>query len=688
MAPSASKLVLSGVTFVRAHQRGVAVTAGALLMSLHLRKLLRMLTGRRQKRDRGGGGKDGADGSQADESSKATVDLAFIRSLIRLVRICVPSLLSREFGILLLHTTSLVTRTFLSVYVAKLDGRIVKAIVQRNVLRFVLQIAKWLLLALPATFVNSLIRFLESQLALALRTRLVMHCYQEYFKDQTYYKVGNLDSRLQNADQCLTEDISQFTGSLAHLYSHLTKPILDVAIMSYTLYSLARSRGASSKFPSVFATAVILFTGEVLRTVSPKFGRLVAEEARRKGRLRFIHSRVIACAEEIAFYGGHKLERRVLEDSYESLARQSSRIFRQRLWYVMLEQFLMKYVWSAAGMTMVAVPILTATGQRPDGSLVDEDQDGGVSERTQAFTTARNLLVSAADAIERIMTSYKEITELSGYTSRVSSMLNVFSDVQNGKFVRPGMRHTRGQVTESADCIELCDVPIVTPSGDVVAESLSLRLDRGTHLLITGPNGCGKSSLFRILSGLWPVYGGRLVKPPVQTLYYIPQRPYLSIGDLREQVTYPDTAEQRRAKGVTDGQLRAVLEAAHLGYLLEREGGWTAVREWADVLSGGEKQRLGMARLLYHRPLFALLDECTSAVSIDVEAKIYQAAKDAGITLLTITHRPSLWPFHDRVLKFDGAGAWSLEEMPAAVATAAAAAASTASAVEAATSEA
>lgn len=235
------------------------------------------------------------------------VDGLFYKQLRYLLKIIIPSVWSREFGILVLHTGTLFARTFLSIYVATLDGRIVQTIVKRDLKSFLLKLTQWLLIAIPATFINSLIRFLESKLGLVLRTRLVNHAYKQYFSNQTYYRVSNLDSRLANADQCLTDDISMFTQSLAHLYSHLTKPMLDVALISFTLYTFATKRGASAKWPTIIATIVTFITAQILKAVSPKFGKLVAEEANKKGYLRYIHSRIIANAEEIAFYGGHKV---------------------------------------------------------------------------------------------------------------------------------------------------------------------------------------------------------------------------------------------------------------------------------------------------------------------------------------------------------------------------------------------
>jgi len=155
------------------------------------------------------------------------------------------------------------------------------------------------------------------------------------------------------------------------------------------------------------ASIVVLFTHGVLRWSSPKFGKLVAEEARRKGFLRFIHSRVIANAEEIAFYGGHQIEMNILQRSYKELARQMNVIFNKRLWYIMLEQFLMKYVWSATGMVIIAVPVMTGMKQIRSHDI-DEPTDD-VSERTQYMTTAKNILIAGADALERLLSSYKEV---------------------------------------------------------------------------------------------------------------------------------------------------------------------------------------------------------------------------------------------------------------------------------------
>ena len=281
----------------------------------------------------------------------------------------------------------------------------------------------------------------------------------------------------------------------------------------------------------------------------------------------------------------------------------------------------------------------------------------------------------SSDAFGRLMFSYKEIIELAGYTSRVATLLDVIDDVQAGHFEKKlvssadteensAVLRGRGTVTEGED-IDFKDVPIVSPNGDVLVRKLSFSVKPGDHLLIVGPNGCGKSSLFRILGGLWPVYGGIVRKPPFSDIFYIPQRPYLSRGTLRHQVIYPDGVREMRDRGVTDADLFRILSVVEIEHVVERQGGWDAEAEWTDVLSGGLQQRIAMARLFYHAPKYAILDECTSSVTLEIERVMYEEAKRLGITLMTVSHRRSLWKYHNNILQFDGQGHYIFTKLDA-----------------------
>lgn len=207
-------------------------------------------------------------------------------------------------------------------------------------------------------------------------------------------------------------------------------------------------------------------------------------------------------------------------------------------------------------------------------------------------------------------------------------MKEVLADLDKGSFVRTQVvdKHTvqrssslneiqKGVTEETDDYIVFDRVPIVSPNGDVLVKEISFQIERGMSTVISGPNGCGKSSLFRILSGLWPLAGGVLRRPHMDKLFYIPQRPYLPPGTLRDQIIYPHSKDRITRD---DEEIRKLLGWVKLDYIEEREKGFDSVNDWNDVLSGGEKQRIAMARLFYHCPLFAILDECTSAMSMDV----------------------------------------------------------------------
>ncbi|XP_076256207.1 ATP binding cassette subfamily D [Rhynchophorus ferrugineus] len=628
-------------------------------------------------------------------SSIPNFNLAFILQFIKLIRIMIPSPLCTETLLLGGHTMSLFLRTILSIYVANLEGAIVKYIVRKDPQNFIKQLIKWFAVAIPATFINSMIRYLESRIALSFRTRLVDHSYKLYFKSQSYYRVTVLDGRLDNCAQRLTDDIETVASTVSHLYGQITKPCFDILLMAVALASLVKSKTSNLLLGPAIISGVVVVSALVLRLVSPRFGHLVAQEAEKKGYLRHVHGRIVSNAEEIAFYNGHKVEQSHLRSAYRILTQHLEHMFGVKLWFVMLEQFLMKYVWSGTGMIVVSLPVflpqvmpkkpkkeltasLTKTSDESNLPDLDTAQDP-VAERTHYFTTAKNLLVTGSNAVERLMSSYKDIVELAGHTARVANMFAVLEEASRGIYHKTVIMKkeksngfevefkgdqplAKGKLIISKNYeIVLNNVPIVTPNCDVVCPTLSFHLKPGQHLLITGPNGCGKSSLFRILNGLWPIYGGELTTPK-NAMFYIPQRPYMVIGNLRDQIIYPDTYADMINKQITEDDLRKIMRMVYLEHIVDRDT-FHEVKDWTDILSGGEKQRMAVARLFYHKPKYALLDECTSAVSIDVESNMYQTAIDMGITLLTITHRPTLWKFHTHILQFDGQGNWEFSEL-------------------------
>jgi ATP-binding cassette subfamily D (ALD) long-chain fatty acid import protein len=480
----------------------------------------------------------------------------------------------------------------------------------------------------------------------------------------TFYTLSALDDRIKNADQLITVDVSKFSNSLAELYSNIAKPVLDMIIYNW---SLSRSVGGEGLFAM---SLIVQLSAGVMRALTPPFGKYVADEARLEGEFRFQHSRLIDYNEEIALYHGHEAEKDTLDKGYFTLIKHVNRILRRRFYHGVMEDFVIKYFWGALGLMLCSVPVFF---KLPNAAVGVGGNDMG--NRTESFVTNRRMLLSSSDAFGRVMFSYKEITELAGYTSRVSTLLDVIDDVQAGHFEKKLVSSAnieenaevlrgRGEVVEGSD-IEFKDVPVVSPNGDVLVRKLSFIVRPGDHLLIVGPNGCGKSSLFRILGGLWPVYGGTVRKPPPEDIFYIPQRPYLSRGSLRQQIIYPDSIREMRDKNITDADLMRILTVVEIAHVVDRQGGWDAEAEWTDVLSGGLQQRVAMARLFYHAPRYAILDECTSSVTLEIERVMYEEAKRLGITLMTVSHRRSLWKYHKTILQFDGQGHYIFTQLDA-----------------------
>ncbi|KAK2801245.1 hypothetical protein FQN50_007805 [Emmonsiellopsis sp. PD_5] len=595
-------------------------------------------------------------------STKPGLNLAFLHQFLSLLSIMIPRWNSKETGFLVSHGVFLMLRTYLSLVVARLDGEIVRDLVAGKGKAFIWGIVKWCGIGTFASYTNAMIKFLQSKVSIAFRTRLTRYIHDLYLNDNmNYYKLTNLDGGVgQGADQFITQDLTRFCAASAKLYSSIGKPLVDLFVFNYQLYRSLGPLALTGILSGYFGTAT------VLRRLSPPFGKLTAVEGKKEGDFRGLHSRLLANSEEVAFYGGAEMERVFLTKSFKDLQRWMEGIYSLKIRYNMLEDIILKYAWSAFGYLITSLPVFLPAwgglGGVSELSFSTPDASGRERDRMKDFITNKRLMLSLADAGGRMMYSIKDLSELAGYTSRVYTLISTLHRVHANAYNQRRGSHpelyslsdVQGTIHSGFDGVRLENVPIVAPSlfpqgGDELIESLSFIVHSGEHLLISGPNGVGKSAIARIVAGLWPVYRGLVSRPRnsgVDGIMFLPQRPYLSVGTLRDQVIYPHTEMDMHENGKSEADLLQVLKDVHLGYLPDREGGWDCRKEWKDVLSGGEKQRMGMARLLYHEPKYAFVDEATSAVSSDVEGLLYEQAKHRGITLITISTRVSLKKYH------------------------------------------
>lgn len=591
--------------------------------------------------------------SKKKDKNKALVNTAFLKRLLSLLKIMVPNVFSLDFFYIVLAAVMMIARTYCDLWQIKNGTAIERAIISRDPNAFKHYLLRFISVMLPISLVNALLKYSLNEMSLRFRTRLTNHLFEEYLKGFTYYKISNLDNRIANADQLLTQDVDKFCQSCVDLYSNISKPILDIIIYAVKLTGSIGGQGPSSML------AYLAFSGVFLTIMRKPISRFTVEEQGLEGEFRFVNSRLITNSEEIAFYGGNKKEARVIDNAFTRLVEHLRKSMQFRFSMGVVDNIVAKYLATVVGYFVVSRPFLDLGHPRHLNS--------SHSEIMEDYYKSGRMLVNLATAVGRLVLAGRELTRLAGFTSRVTDLITVLQDLNEGNYTRTmvntGARlvPNSGKIIEKDHIISFENVPIVTPNGDTLVESLNFEVKSGINVLVSGPNGCGKSSLFRILGGLWPLFGGTLVKPAPGKLFYVPQRPYMTLGTLRDQVIYPHSFEEMTQNGKSDEDLLEYLRLVHLEYLVERENGWDSVQDWMDVLSGGEKQRIAMARLFYHEPQFAILDECTSAVSVDVEGFMYTHCRKIGITLFTVSHRKTLWKYHEYVLRFDGRGSYEFE---------------------------
>ncbi|XP_022115512.2 ATP-binding cassette sub-family D member 3 [Pieris rapae] len=597
------------------------------------------------------------------KSTKAQVNAKFFKELNALWKIMVPGVWTKESGLMVLIALSLIARTMCDLWLIQHTTFIEGSIITMNKLEFKKLLTQFFVAMPLISLVNNVLKWSIGEVKLRIRTNLSLHLYEQYLKGFTYYRVTNLDNRISNADQLLTTDIEKFCDTVIDLYSYISKPLLDISIY---LYRLTVNLGPST--PGLMM-AYLLASGVFLTYLRRPTARMTVQEQKLEGEYRYVNSRLITNSEEVAFYQGNRREQLTLLSSFYKLTRHLRNFLNFRVGMGFIDNIVAKYIAIVVGFYAVSRPFFVKDHNLLTGST---EQD-----RFRHYYTYGRMLVKMAEGIGRLVLSGRELSKLAGLTSRVTQLRNVLEDINTGNYERtmvdrqPGilgpstmaLTPGAGKIIYQDKIIRFDKVPLVTPNGDVLIKELTFEVKSGINVLVCGPNGCGKSSMFRMLGELWPIFGGTLIKPPKGKLFYVPQRPYMTLGTFRDQIIYPQTRDEMIRRGRTDEELERYLDIVQLSYLATREGGWDAVEDWMDVLSGGEKQRIAMARLFYHAPQFAILDECTSAVSVDVEGHMYQYCREMGISLFTVSHRKSLWQHHDHYLQMDGRGGYVFGEI-------------------------
>ncbi|KAK6258893.1 hypothetical protein SCA6_013367 [Theobroma cacao] len=543
-----------------------------------------------------------------------------------------------------------VLRTALSNRLAKVQGFLFRAAFLRRVPSFFRLISENILLCFLLSTIYSTSKYITGTLSLRFRKILTKLIHAHYFENMAYYKISHVDGRIRNPEQRIASDVPRFCSELSELVQDDLTAVTDGLLYTWRLCSYA-----SPKY-IFWILAYVLGAGAAIRNFSPAFGKLMSKEQQLEGEYRQLHSRLRTHAESIAFYGGENREESHIQQKFKTLVRHMRVVLHDHWWFGMIQDFLLKYLGATVAVVLIIEPFF-AGHLRPDTSTL------GRAEMLSNLRYHTSVVISLFQALGTLSISSRRLNRLSGYADRIHELIlisrELSADDKKSSLQSAGSRNYFSE----ANCVEFSSVKVVTPTGNVLVKDLSLRVESGSNLLITGPNGSGKSSLFRVLGGLWPLVSGHIVKPGVgsdlnKEIFYVPQRPYTAVGTLRDQLIYPLTADQE-VEPLTHSGMVELLKNVDLEYLLDRYPPEKEVN-WGDELSLGEQQRLGMARLFYHKPKFAILDECTSAVTTDMEERFCAKVRAMGTSCITISHRPALVAFHDVVLSLDGEGGWKV----------------------------
>ena len=556
------------------------------------------------------------------------------RSMKHVLRIAFSGkVFGRDMLMVVMYLAVLIAKTAWTVRAAKVEGRMLKGLMDGNIQMTLEAMSSWLAGGIPMSLMNGAIRHLNQSLAFSLRNNMMTYANSLYFTKDTYYHVNtSRECAVPAADQLMTDDFNHWAQRLSNLVSFVLKPIFHVVVYTVLLY---RTFGFRSQ---TIASATICGVGYLLHKLQPDFSTDLAKRRLLEANLRQEHHQIKEYAEEIALSkGGEREGSRVASlSSYLISYLQKSMVSQTK--YFVVEDFIIKYVWSSVGLGQLAV-------------LLHQRKGNPLAWSVEAVMFARRMLAKQSSSTQQLMRGLKSLQEFIWFTNKLSTELREVERKSQLPF------HTKGIEEAQSDLVlSVRNIALTLPTGRVLVEDFSLDVSRGERILFMGPNGCGKSTLLRILRGLWVSSKGGIVVPP--SMMFVPQRPYVAHEcTFRQLITFPSEVCQS-----SDEELQDLLELCLLSRVCEMYGGLNSKYVWGDVLSGGEKQRVNLARVLYHKPDVVALDESTSAIDTQAEDCIFGTlmSQRGDTTILTVSHRRSLVDYHDRIVVFDGDGGYQV----------------------------